>query len=310
MVLKVYGAAPSIDMQELDILILGGGWTATFLIPLLREQNLSFAATTTDGRQVAGSRTLKWRFDPGASRPDQYDAFSSLPRARHVLITFPLKDRGQSELVVRTYSATHGGEEGAVSSRFIQLGSTGIWQSDPSQEPWLDRRSPYAKDDARAIAEDELLGLGGCVLDLAGLWGGVRDPRNWINRVATTKEAVRGKGSLHMIHGVDVARVIVAVVKGEWEKVGHGQRWMVTDAFVYDWWSLFAGWADIGQKQDGEGGSTGAEPINQARWVYELMSEEGVRALPRSMDALRRCYDSRELWQTLGIQPLKGGLGL
>lgn len=300
----------STDMKELDILILGGGWTATFLIPLLGETNLSFAATTTDGRQVAGSPTLKWRFDPTAPSKDQTDAFSTLPRARYVLVTFPLKGEGQSELVVKTYGSTHGDEEGGCRSRFVQLGSTGIWQSDPAQAPWLDRKSPYVND-ARATAEEELLGLGGCVLNLAGLWGGARDPRHWVDRVATTKEAVRGKTSLHMIHGVDVARIIVAVVKGDWSKVGHGQRWMVTDGFVYDWWSLFSGWADIGQKDaDVKSGIMDAEPISQARWVYELMSEEGVRALPRSMEALGRCYDTRELWRTLGIAPLKGGLGM
>lgn len=295
-------------MQELDILILGAGWTATFLIPLLREHKLLFAATTTDGRDVAGSRTLQWGFDPSAPAPQQRTAFAALPRARHVLVTFPLKGEGQSSVLVRTYTATHGESE---HFRFIQLGSTGIWQSDPAQKPWLDRRSPYTAGDARAVAEDELLGLGGCVLNLAGLWGGPRDPRHWVDRVATTKEAVKGKTSLHMVHGVDVARVIVAVMKkgdrGEWAKVGKGQRWMVTDGFVYDWWSLFAGWAE-GQKDDGAQIDT--EPIKQARWVYELMEECGVRALPRAMETLGRCYDSRELWQTLGIAPLKGGLGL
>lgn len=313
-------------MQELDILVLGAGWTATFLLPLLREQKLLFAATTSDGRPVAGSPTLAWRFDPAAPPPEQEAAFAALPRARHVLITFPLKGAGQSRLLVDAYTATHGGPR----HRFIQLGSTGIWQAaDPSQEgPWLDRRSPYARggggDKTRAEAEDELLGLGGCVLDLAGLWGGPRDPRHWVERVAASKEAVRARGSLHMVHGVDVARVVAAVVRrrtgagrGEsgdgdgawWDEVGRGQRWMVTDGFVYDWWSLFVGWAEE-QKEEGAADRIDSEPSRQARWVYELMEEEGVRALPRSMEALGRCYDSRELWKTLGITPLKAGLGL
>lgn len=297
-------------MQERDILILGAGWTATFLIPLLQEQKLLFAATTTDGRSVAGAPTIKWTFDPAASAPDQKAAFAILPRARNIVITFPLKGTGQSELLVRAYEATHGHGHG----RFIQLGSTGIWQSDPAQAPWLDRRSPYntAGDGGRALAEEELLNLGGCVLNLAGLWGRPRDPRQWADRVASTKEAVKGKTSLHMVHGVDVARVIVALVKkgdkGEWDTIGRGQRWMVTDGFVYDWWSLFAGWAQ-GQKEE-DAQMVDAEPTRQARWVYELMQETGVRALPRSMETLGRCYDTRELWQMLGIAPLKGGLGL
>ncbi|KAG8168883.1 hypothetical protein KVR01_001632 [Diaporthe batatas] len=317
MVLKVFEQpqSPVTMEQELDVLILGAGWTATFLIPLLGERNMTFAATTSDGRHVAGSQTLKWRFDPTAPDPEQTKAFSLLPRARHVLITFPLKGKGQSAVLTSAYKQTHGGDgAGTGTFRFIQLGSTGIWQQDPEQAPWLDRRSPYKADDQRAVAEDELLGLGGCVLNLAGLWGGERDMRNWVDRVATTKEAVKGKTSLHMVHGVDVARVIAGVIQAGrggkdsdssssgWDSVGRGQRWMVTDGFVYDWWSLFASWSSIGED--------GSKPTKQAKWVYELMQEGGVRALPRSMEALGRCYDTRELWQTLSITPLKAGLGL
>ena len=45
----------------------------------------------------------------------------------------------------------------------------------------------------RAIAEDKLRDLGGCVLNLAGLYGGERDPKNWVMHVATTKEQVKRK---------------------------------------------------------------------------------------------------------------------
>lgn len=304
-------------MQERDIIILGAGWTATFLLPLLRQHKLRFAATTTDGRPVAGCPTIQWSFDPSAPADQQKAAFALLPRARHVLITFPLKGTGQSELLATTYNATHGAGSDDHGTRFIQLGSTGIWQADPAQAPWLDRKSPYNQapgDGGRAAAEDELLALGGCVLDLAGLWGGPRDPRHWVDRVATTKEAVRAKTSLHLVHGVDVARVIVAIInksdRGLWDTVGRAQRWMVTDGFVYDWWSLFAGWAQQGQEKEDDEAKVDPEPTKQARWVYELMQEEGIRALPRSMEALGRCYDTRELWQTLGITPLKAGLGL
>ena len=57
----------------------------------------------------------------------------------------------------------------------------------------------------RVIAEDELRDLGACMLDLAGLYGGERDPKNWVMRVATTKEQVKGKLALHLAHGADVA---------------------------------------------------------------------------------------------------------
>lgn len=138
------------------------------------------------------------------------------------------------------------------------------------------------------------------MLNLAGLWGGERDPRNWVERVAKDKEGVKGKKSVHLVHGEDVARGVVAVVEKPW-KVSEGQRWMLTDGFVYDWWALFAKWGDVAEGKEGQ-------PTKQSQWVYELMREEGVKALPRDMETLGRCYDSREFWNTYGISPLKAGV--
>lgn len=279
-------------MQELDLLILGAGWTSTFLIPLLDKHNLTFAATTTTGH----NSTIAWKFNPEASDPSY---FSALPTARHVLITFPLTGTEQPKLLVQGYRITH--PKAADTVRFIQLGSSGIFQI-PEQDLWVTRHSKYDSSKPRAVAEDELLGLGGCVLNLSGLWGGQRQPKDWVARVATTKEAVKGKGSLHLVHGVDVARGVVAAME-HWDKGAGGQRWLLTDGFVYDWWALFLGWADA--KEDAEGTKKEVQPSDQSRWVGELMDEEDVRALPRSMETLGRCYDSREFWKTFELTPLK-----
>ena len=288
-------------MQESHLLILGAGWTSTFLIPLLRSRARSFSATTRDGREVAGAKTLKWSFDPEEDSTSGKSQFDSLPLAKYVLITFPLKGEGQSKLVMEGYKSVWTGKE----VRFLQLGSTGIWQIEQTSH-WVDRQSPYNTENTRAVAEDELLELGGCVLNLAGLWGGPRQPRDWVSRVAKTKEDVRGKKSLHMIHGQDVARSILAVTE-HWDRA-EGERWMLTDGFVYDWWSLFAGWADEEQQKEGSDrdGDVDPEPLDQARWVYELMAEDDVKALPRSMETLGRCYDSREFWSTFKLAPLRG----
>ncbi|KAK1833477.1 hypothetical protein QBC39DRAFT_47463 [Podospora conica] len=289
-------------MEELDLLILGAGWTATFLIPLLTQHrpDLSFAATTTDGRPVADHPTLPFRFDP--ADPSN---LAALPRARHILVTFPLKGAGPSAALVRAYTAAHtrGPVGGKTPFRFIQLGSTGIWQPNgptvaKADDPWISRHSPYDKTNPRAVAEDELLGLGGVVLNLSGLWGGARDPRTWVGRVGATKDAVKGKKSLHMVHGEDVARGVVGVIDAkEWRG---GERWMLTDGFVYDWWALMVGW----------GGKGEGEVSEQARWVWELMEEEGVKGLPRGMEVLGRCYDAAEFWRWVGVVPRRGGLGV
>ena len=59
-------------------------------------------------------------------------------------------------------------------------------------------------------------------MNLSGLFGGERNPRNWVQRVAKTKETLKGKASLHLIHGEDIARGIIAVV----EDFTKGERWV------------------------------------------------------------------------------------
>ena len=309
-------------MEDLDILILGAGWSSTFLIPLLISRKANFAATTTTGRPVADHPTIKFKFDP--SDPNIKTTIAALPRARHIIITFPLTGTGPSKLLTSTYETTHLRHPSTFTRlttfRFIQLGSTGVWQ-DPNSlnttSVWKTRHSPITSPSPRSEAEDELLSLGGCVLHLAGLWDGTkRIPSNWIPRVGKTKDDVRKKESLHMIHGVDVARAIYAMTRcdeSKWGRECDGQRWMLTDMFVYDWWALFAGWA--GEVKDGEGvksewdeegGESKGEVTVQAKWVGELMVEEKVRALPRPFEMLKRCYDTREFWSTFDLVPLKG----
>ena len=277
-------------MQELDLLILGAGWSSTFLIPLLQERRLTFAATTRDGRDVAGASTIKWTFDPDEKQEEdatdtnghnKHNQFSSLPLAKTILITFPLTGPNQSHTLVTGYRHAHANKLSSASSypHFIQFGSTGIWQIE-QRTLWVSRRSPYNTTNARAVAEDELLGLGGCVLNLAGLWGGERDPATWVDRVAKSREDVKSKKSLHMIHGMDVARAVLAIAAlkedegGEdgWEAKGKAQRWMLTDGFVYDWWALFAGWADTAtasststSSNESGDGKTDRQPSQQAQ---------------------------------------------
>ena len=54
-------------------------------------------------------------------------------------------------------------------------------------------------------------------------------PRNWVSRVAGSKEQLAGKKSLHVIHGVDVARAIIAVV-GDFTP---GERWVWRFSLLY-----------------------------------------------------------------------------
>ena len=74
---------PTTMMSRVDLLVLGAGWTSTFLIPLCQTRDVSFAATTRDGRDG----TIAFAFDPAADDAGQFEV---LPTARTVLITFPI----------------------------------------------------------------------------------------------------------------------------------------------------------------------------------------------------------------------------
>ncbi|KAF9260610.1 hypothetical protein L218DRAFT_1002567 [Marasmius fiardii PR-910] len=282
----------------MDLLILGAGWTSTFLIPLCKSKNVTYSATTRSG----SDETIPFTFDPESDDPKPYQP---LPDAHTVLITFPIAVKGGSEKLVNLYKQTR--QDTALEPRFIQLGATTLWGESSRRNPipkltkpkyeWFDRHSPR-NDNARGDEEEALLklspGTPTTVLDLGGLWGGSRSMRNWVDKVLPSKEVLKYKASLHMVHGLDVARAIIAL--HQHSKFPAGERWIVTDMRVYDWWDLSSAWSvGEGEKKDGP----------QAAWVRELMRDEGVRALPRSPEQLGRVLDSREFWEYLQISPMK-----
>lgn len=107
--------------NKVDILILGAGWTATFLIPLCQQRDVTFAATSRTGRDS----TIQFSFDPES---DNIEPYRSLPNASTVLITFPIEKEGASERLVKLYSGSRDGDSGIrLSPRFVQLGTTSMW---------------------------------------------------------------------------------------------------------------------------------------------------------------------------------------
>jgi hypothetical protein len=270
--------------QLVDILILGAGWTSTFLIPQLDSSSIAHAETTTTGRDS----TIPFKFDPESSDVDPY---KQLPSARTVLVTFPLVGKGQSKHITKLYRSIHGEE-----NHWIQLGSTGIFNQEPE---WSTEDSAYDKEDRRAIAEDELRECAnGCVLNLSGLYGGVRKPRNWIPRLAKNKEDVQKRKAVHFVHGEDVARAIIATHRN----FTPGKRWVIADMRVYDWYDLIMSFSAMAEEET-ESAEEAEQRLQFGRWVGELMVEEDVKALPRELATLGRKLDSRGFWKHMGVWP-------
>ena len=113
-----------------------------------------------------------------------------------------------------------------------------------------------------------------------------------------------------MIHGVDVARAILAVHQNF--AAAAGQRWLLTDMRVYDWWDLASAWGNGGAEGATHSSSSSTVVVSpdgpQPLWVKELMKEQGVRVLPRSPADMGRVLDSREFWDVFGLSPLKARL--
>ncbi|KAF1945980.1 hypothetical protein EJ02DRAFT_451082 [Clathrospora elynae] len=274
------------QMKDVDLLILGAGWTSTFLIPQLDDAKISHAETTTSGREG----TIPFKFDPDSGDAEPY---KRLPAAHTVLVTFPLKGHSQSKTIVGLYRSVHGAK-----NDWVQLGSTGIFDQLPHD--WSNDDAPYDKSDTRAIAEDELLELGGCVLNLSGLYGGQRVPRTWLPRLGQSKDDVRKRGAVHFVHGEDVARAIIATHR----KFTPKKRWIIADLRVYDWYDLIMSFSAMTVSIIEEKNQQDHDTRQQfAKWVGELMEEENIRALPREMSILGRKLDSRGFWQYHGIWP-------
>jgi hypothetical protein len=260
---------------SLKILILGLGWTGQFLQELFVEQNIAYAATTRDGR----NGTIPWTL---TASPD----VSLLPSAETVLVTFPVLSADTMRELIEKYTMEKG------PTNWILLSSTRVFSADPS-----DRHTPLdsSKDTGRLPAENEVIKNNGTVLHLSGLWGAQRQPKNWTGRFSKP-EALKGKilsRQLHLIHGSDVARAILAVH----QKFTPGERWLITDQNAYDWLKLFLVW---GSKEQ-------LDAINELRKTdpecEKVIGSHGTLERIVEKGGVKPRLDSDDFWNTFGLEP-------
>ncbi|KAJ2815515.1 hypothetical protein IWW50_006801, partial [Coemansia erecta] len=252
-----------------------------YLTDLLAQNNVTHAATTTDGRD----NTIGWRFPSTTDTPLDLDA---LPQASTIVVTFPLQGRQAAERLIRSFTG-----RSTSPIHWIYLGSTRAFKqqsSTPSTrftEPDVLAGGPRLEAEECVIREHR-----GCVLNLAGLWGGARVPDKW-SRFYTTKERVRGRlddRSLHLIHGADAARAVYAVIQSK----GEG-RWLVSDMGVYDMLVILMG-------DERVRGFLG-ELLREEQEVQSLLGATEVSNVQLDHAQVVKRIDSSHFWTQFGIQP-------
>ncbi|KAG8695151.1 hypothetical protein FRC11_001708, partial [Ceratobasidium sp. 423] len=264
-----------------DILILGAGWLSHFLLPILHESDLTYAATSRAGLTP---NTIQWTLG---------DGIEVLPKGSTIVVMFPVDSWEVLEGLVEEYRRKNG------DGLWILLGSTRGWQTtDAKSDSVITRHTPLPSNaPARSLVEEQFLKAyptRGVVLNLVGLHG--RPPvsgdiphsaprlvPNFLKRIGSTKDALKQKSSVHFVHGSDAALAVVLVHQQARRMVG---RWIVSDSLARDWWAIALELGGLQEKQ----------------WVLELMKEERVEVLPRQK-GLGRVVDGSDFWVATGSVP-------
>ncbi|RKO97644.1 hypothetical protein CXG81DRAFT_13071 [Caulochytrium protostelioides] len=260
----------------LDLLIVGLGWAGAYVREQGRAEGRAVAATTRDGRDD----TIPFAYD--ASAADLVDRFKALPDAKTVLVTFPLADADAVHGFMAAWRAD------VTTPQWLYYGSTRAWSTSAGDvaEDATRHTPPNPQVDPGRIASEQawMQTYGGCVVNLAGLWGGARQPRRWLEGMLASKDALAAKTGVHLIHGRDVARLTWALTA----RYTPGERWLATDLHSHDWWHIVAALLP-------------ADHV-AAAWLQELMDATQTYVLPRPHARWRRVR-SHDLWRHVGLMP-------
>ncbi|MDO9118323.1 MAG: hypothetical protein Q7U39_10215 [Nitrospira sp.] len=202
------------------LVILGSGYTARFLWPLIADRSPTVFATSRSPEQhlsyVPPAHRL--RFDLS-----QQDTWTNIPRDADLLWCFPATPLE----LVRQFAASLSGS----ARRLVVLGSTSAYDTGVSHAyppPWIDETAPIDLSKPRVQGEEHLrLEHGAIVLRVAGIYGPGRNPLDWIRsgRVGPTRKYV------NLIHVEDLAAICLAAV----ERGQPGEAYNVSDGQPRTW---------------------------------------------------------------------------
>lgn len=202
------------------LVILGSGYTARFLWPLVADRSPRVFATSRTPEQhlTAIPPAHRLRFD--LSQPDTW---ANIPRDADLIWCFPATPVDLLKRFARSRSGAF--------RRLVVLGSTSAYDLGESPEyppPWIDENAPIDLTKPRVQGEEFLREqCGAIVLRVAGIYGPERNPLDWISkgRVGPTRKYV------NLIHVEDLAAICLAAL----ERGTPGEAYNVSDGHPRTW---------------------------------------------------------------------------
>lgn len=179
-----------------SLIILGSGYTARFLWPLVEDRAPQVFATSRSPEQHLGYVPTAQRIRFDLSQPDTW---ANIPQGADVIWCFPAAPLKLVQQFARTLNTS--------SYRLVVLGSTSAYDIGDSQEyppAWIDETAPIDLTKPRVQGEEFLrTNCGAIILRVAGIYGPDRNPLDWIRtgRVGPSRKYV------NLIHVEDLASI-------------------------------------------------------------------------------------------------------
>lgn len=203
-------------MLQSSLTILGSGYTAKFLMPLVEQRYTHVFATSRNPDQHLGHLMCNQRVAFDLTRPETW---ASIPRATDVLWCFPavplelVKQFAESSLF--------------HARRLVVLGSTSSYDDGVAAEyppPWIDETATIDLTKPRVQGEELLRTCyGAIILRVSGIYGPGRNPLDWIR----TGRVNRSCKYVNLIHVEDLGATCLAALRhaksGEVYNVSDGQ---------------------------------------------------------------------------------------
>ncbi|MCG2841940.1 SDR family NAD(P)-dependent oxidoreductase [Sandaracinobacter sp. RS1-74] len=182
------------------LLILGQGYSGTFIANAARAAGLSVTGVTRSG-------------GPGLIRFDSPDLPDRIAAATHILSSVPPESEtadGDDPVLAR-----FGGQLRAHEGWLGYLSSTGVYGD--AGGAWVDESAPvgHGRRTARTAADLRWQELGAAVLRLPGIYGPGRSALEQV-RAGTAKRVLRPGHRFSRVHVEDIAGATLAAIAADW----------------------------------------------------------------------------------------------